>query len=149
MLGAITGILKKLTVAVEVLPALPFTSCRQLISAAVCDPWQRLIHSFLGTAAWGSKYFPGLLEGGQALPTAVPEIWISTSCKGVKRANRCLVISVPVRTLSQSCNSILTRTIVTSPTDNGPGMSGNSVSEFIRENVFGLLLTVKNKDFAS
>lgn len=55
-------------------PTLVFTSYQQLISAAVGDSGQRLIHLCFGTAAWGGKCFHGQLGRRQALPTAAPEI---------------------------------------------------------------------------
>lgn len=88
-------------------PTLPFTAHEQLISAAVCDPWQRLIPLCLGTAAWGGKCFLGQLERGQALPTAAPEMEIFASCRGVQRSKSPLFISLPSRRLSQSCTLIL------------------------------------------
>lgn len=58
------GFPKELTMATKYFPtpSLPFTSHQQLISAAVGDPWQRLIHLCLETAAWGSMCFLGQLE---------------------------------------------------------------------------------------
>lgn len=73
ILGVILGFPSELTMAS---PPSPSPRSQQLISAAVGDFWQRLIHLCFGTAAWGGKCFLGQLERRQALPTAAPEIEI-------------------------------------------------------------------------
>lgn len=58
-------------------------------------------------------------------------------------ATASLFLSLPLRR-DQSCNSMLTHSIVTGSTDNGQELSGNSGSEFIQENVLGLFFLKKN-----
>lgn len=105
----------------------PSPCTEQLISATASDPWQRLIHSCFGTAGFSGKCFLGLLEKEQA-----PEVFsIFNSCTGAQRSASSWCVSLPFRKLSRSCNSILTRNIVTC-SDNGQ-LSGNSVGKFIEK----------------
>lgn len=82
-------------------------------------------------------------EDRQAVPTVAPEIWIFTSLREVLRSNSplCLLVGHSGDSI-RAAVQFFAQSIVTRSANKGQELSGNSVSEFIQENGFSLLLSL-------